>query len=82
MERGFHAPEPFGQRLLFDNLPQPVFLFHIENDAVAAVVAHIYGKNGIFQLVLLAKIKLSQPAFRFYQFGELYIFDELQLHIV
>jgi hypothetical protein len=68
--------------LLFDDLPDPIFALHSQNDPVAAVVTHVYSEKTFLQSVRLAEVEFSQSAVGLYQFGELDVPDELYLHKV
>jgi hypothetical protein len=75
----FVFPDPRGQ-LLFDDLPDPVFPLHPQDDPVAPVIAHVHREQTLLQTIRFAKIELSQSAIGLYQLGELNVPDELYLH--
>jgi hypothetical protein len=79
MKSSLILPYP-GRQLLLDDLPNPVFTLHPQNDPVAPVIAHVHRELAFCQTIRFAKIELSQTAIGLYQLGELYVPDELYLH--
>jgi hypothetical protein len=81
MKNSLVLPDP-GRELLFDDLPHAIFALHSQYDPVSTVVANVHSEQSFLQSVGLAEVKLSQSAVGLYQFGKLYVPDELYLHKV
>src|SRR5579863_5159657 len=79
MEGRFILPDPGGQ-LLLNDLPDSVLTLHPEHDPVTPVISHVHREHPLRQTIRFAEIELSQTAIGLYQFGELYVPDELYLH--
>ena len=72
-------PDP-GGKLLFDDLPDPVFALHAEDNAISPIVTDVDRKKTFSESVRLAEVELAQPAVGFYELGELNVPDKLYLH--
>jgi hypothetical protein len=66
----------------FNDLPLAVFLVHLEHDAIAPVIGHIYVKQGIGIARDHSKIKFSKTVKCFYQLGKMYVSGEIEVHSV
>lgn len=77
----FQAQNP-GRERLRNDFPFAFFFLHSEHDPVSLIIADINGKHTFIESAQFAKVKFSQAPISLHQFGELYIFFELYVHVL